>query len=355
MLSTVENRLILHLGVGENSSSIQTALVKDKKSLESQSISYPNLTGAGFGWQGERGLTAGNGSLKWGKFDWVSNEPIAKFNQILDLVMERKLFLNSNTIVVSSSELSMLFGQKQFWEILYRFQETETARVTCVIYSRDPISHFVESYASVVFNGDFKLQLSDFYSYWITEKSQYSRSVFHNTLLASELAADKGIELGVIPSKSTASDEVFHFLSEVCGVELDSPREFGGERCTFDGVDLEFIRGANSVNSPLGKLMAWEKLDSKFSVRPNKSENYIPVKIPERIIDLLKDDVDFFNRIYGENFRYKVEESSPAGAYEIGTYSQQEIDVLRFAFNAGRNMGRSLMSGYISWSLQQKS
>ena len=59
--------LVVHIGgVKTGTSAIQSALCTLSTDLGERSVSYPNLTGAGFGWQAERGLSNGNGVITQG-------------------------------------------------------------------------------------------------------------------------------------------------------------------------------------------------------------------------------------------------------------------------------------------------
>lgn len=340
--------LLVHAGCPKTGTSvIQSALFALREALAERSLFYPDLTGFGFGWQAERGTTAGNGEIH------VTEDPAVDEDRWQHLLNRCAETSSGGLQVMSSETIALLLDKEFFWRALAAHAADTGREARVVVYLRDPFPYVLSTYSQAVKSegctGTFAEWVDALQDCW------WFRPYFHLDLI-DELARRHGCRLDLFRYEDARADIVRHFVETVCGVSIDGlsvPDRLMNPSLT--AYDCSFHRGVNSQSSWIGKLLAWERTDSQLQCshlsagEPGRFElGPAGVATLDRLFaqyrSLLARHADFADRVdYSVDRRQLTEQYTPE---EAGTH-------LKF-FELGRIVANSCTGGYISWDFEQK-
>lgn len=202
--------LLVHVGCPKTGTSvIQAALHSLQDDLVARSMSYPNLTGLGFGWQAERGVTAGNGEIR------VTEDPAVdegRWQHLLDRCGETA---SPGLQIVSSETIALIIDKEYFWRALADHARAAGREPVVVLYLRDPFPYVLSTYSQAVKSDG----LFGTFEEWVAalEDCGYFRPYRHLDRI-SELARRHGCRLAIFRYEDARQNVVEHFLGTACGV-----------------------------------------------------------------------------------------------------------------------------------------
>lgn len=342
----LDERLIIHVGAPKTGTTgLQSALYSMHEALAERSVSYPNVTGLGFGWQAERGITCGNGEIALG-YDRAVNE--AAWHNLLKKCAE----VPTQPVQILSSEMLVGIADKEFfWQHLANHADAVGKQAVVVVYLRDPFPFFLSAYAQEIKATWFRGTLEQ----WVDGFFNYIGSVpYRNLDLMQDFARRYGCELKTYRYEDISANIVEHFLATACGVSIEGltipERRMNSSLTPYD---CSFHRGVNSMNPALGRLLSLDRMDCRvhvpYSGEPGRFElsHAGEARLEEsfgRYRSLLTEFTDFADRVDYSIDRRDVVES----------YTAEEAGVHLKFFELGQFIGASHVTGYIAWDFDKR-
>lgn len=345
----MSRRLILHIGTPKSgTTALHHCLTNTADELMANKISYPNLTGAGFGWLVHRGATSGNADVTFADFQWESNDVFSRLEWILSASLIASV--RDNLIILSSEILNNLSQYDKFWEILNRFQIENQVSVEVVIYLRDPFSYFIACYKQSVKSSNFTGSLDEFVQSFANTPTSLSFFVQRNILHITELARKHGVTLRLFRFEAAKPNIQTHFFKNVLASELQNYKYVSEKfNVGLNVLETEFHRGLNSVSPRCAQLLGWERTDSLISKQVNRFEefNYKFVLSLESRKSLEELFVEYkLNLSRVANFADEVDYSFDETKICL-ELSEVELNYRKQIFELGRFIGISWLGGYL--------
>jgi len=309
--------------------------------LEERSVSYPNITGWGFGWQAERGVGCGNGEI-------IGDDPAAAWQTMLNTCGEAP----AATVQVLTSEMLVQFVTEEFfWSALGAHAASVGREAVVVLYLRDPFSLFLSAYAQEVKAVRFSGTLEE----WVDGFQHYMGSVPYRHLdVMDDLARRHGCRLRIFRYEDAGMNLVEHFLERGCGVSIAGLTvQDRRMNPSLSPYDCSFHRGVNAKCGYLGELLRWERMDS-ITLVPSSGEPglFELSREGEARLDqffgvyrsLLTEFTDFADRVDYTIDRSRVTER----------YTAEEAGIHLKFFELGQMVANSWAVGYINWDFTKK-
>ena len=341
--------LIVHVGCPKTGTSgIQSALYHLHEELAERSVSYPNLTGQGFGWQAERGVMSGNGEVTLSGYK--AGTLGAEWQHLLNRCGEVP---SAEVQIVSSETLVSLVGEEFFWRDLAGHAAAAGKGAVVVVYLRDPFPFFLSTYSQAVKTGGYVGTLEDWvdvfwhYGNWYLPYRQLDQMY--------ELARRYGCQLKAFRFEDARGQIGEHFLGTACGVStqgLTIPNKLVNQSLT--AFDCSFHRGINSRSAHLGSLLTWDRTDTKME------ESHLSSGEPGRF-ELSREGRAKLDRIFGDyrSVLARCTEFADRVDYSIRErrltecYTAEEAGIHLKFYELGRILASSYVAGYIRWDLDR--
>lgn len=345
--------IVLHIGTTKTgTTALQKTFANQVDFLRKNGISYPNLTGSGFGWTVERGLSSGNADTDI-KFEWNTDD---FFHRVQWLVTKALVEEKSNDVILLSSEnLSRLAKFSRFWETLQDSQKNKDVNFKVVAYVRNPFQMFMSCYQQYVKLNGFTGTLGDFIDTFWSGDAAVTFTFPRNILTIQKFAEQNDIELQVYRYEDALPKVESHFFREVLNVQhLELPEDSTRVNRSWTVSELNFQRGVNSVAPNLGKLLGFERDDLLLSTLHEKTDDTrVKFFMTEQDQSRLNDLFVLYKEIASEAFDFSGEIdysiNSNLLASQVETYEEEFAEQL---FQLGRFVGSSYKFGYIKWAVE---
>jgi hypothetical protein len=349
----MSKRIILHVGTAKTgTTAIQTALLRNEFLLSANALSYPNLTGAGHGWRGERGVSSGNASTLWPHFKWASNDEIKRLSQLLEKVLTLK---DEKTPVLSSENLSRLMVRREFWELIDTLQYKSKVHMEIVMYLRDPFPMLISTYQQRVKTGGETGTLDSFIDYF-ENADEISSFMIHRRLHEIlEFANNSSAEFNVLRYEDAGRDIASHFLKLITSnlsLEFDKSNEVN---VGLGISEIEFMRGVNSISRKLGRILGWDLTDMHISSRRDVFKDGGKYLLSEQGVERLNSLFEqYFKRSgiylpFARLIDFEVDRSKTVEALP----NNQRIHRARL-FDLGATFAMSYKDGYLNWWIEKQ-
>ena len=316
--------------------------------LSQYSFAYPNVTGHGFGWPAERGLSSGNADISR-PYEWPSQSPIENLKWLIEEGLNQ--YPEQKNILFSSELLSRYAAKSDFWKSLAEIRQKHGCDIEVVAYFRDPFQTFISGYQQDVKFNAFAGSLGDYLDYFWSDGKSEMFTLHKHISSAIESSQRFNIQFKTFRYEEIENGIEQHFLDQVLGlpasVIVNSPQYVNK---SMRVEDIHFLRGVNSISPQLGVLLGFERGDLHLgAIRPTRQSN---LKL-ELGIDEQRALLDLFSmyRLQAQKvlpFADRIEFGIRQGKIvtELDSKDSQLVEEL---FNAGVFVAASYEGGYIKW------
>jgi hypothetical protein len=340
-MADAKRTFVVHIGSQKTgTSAIQASLFALNGQLAERSVSYPNLTGAGFGWQAERGLSNGNGAIP------ETEEPA--WRELLERCRSKPA---ADVQIVSYEGLAWAAVEEYFWQDLAAHAEATESDVAVVVYLRDPFPFLLSAYSQAVKTDGCYATFEEWLSDEVMERYY---GLYRHLERIADFAISYGCRLRIYRYEDSRARIVEHFLETACGISIAGLTIPNNAMNHSLGVfDLSFHRGVNSSSQHLGRLLGWERMDSVFRAAPPPSaepERYELSHAGEvRLLELFEECRAVLGRCtdFGDRVDYSIDHRRLTERY-----SPEEARMHEQCFALGRFVAKSYASGYIAWDFK---
>ena len=345
-------KIFLHVGTPKTgTTSIQTGLIENADLISKHDFIYPDITGSGFGWRGQRGVSTGNASLGWSHFAWKEKQHIKRLPQLLDQTQNT---VKCDNIILSSEDLARLLVFPEFWEILSDFSVRSKINVDVVLYLRDPFSMFLSCYEQRVKTDGFVGRLSDFVSFFVEKPDSLSFNIHKRVLEIIGYAKQYNVNLLLFRYENSRGKILKHFLSEACNLNIDIIEQNEKRNVSLNIFEVEFFRGINSVQKKLGRMLGYDFTDMVLASNRKKIEGIHPYVISADAISVLERTFHDYEKLIRGQVSFHQEINYEIDFNRVSTtLSGEDIDFRQRIYDLGVLFANSYTDGYLNWQMNK--
>jgi hypothetical protein len=332
---------------------LRLQLNRYQEEMKRESIIYPNITGSGFGWRGNRGMTLGNASISWPYFEWKQKDSVGKFNQLLNEFSVLKDFKYFEYGILSADDIHSLIAKQNFWRVLENFKKEFEIEIVVVVHLMNPYKHILETYKDkVVF--DRYLESFDYFVEQIVGGSESNcLSVYEDLIQATRSASENNISFNICFENDEQTEFNVGQLLNYFNKTIEVPLEEVLASVEYDIFDIYFFRGMNSVSKELASILSWESSDILFMARNNSKK----VKEGWLISDENLREINTRINQITNNLRDQIESTQIRDSLDsssLVTALPQSLQTpLEQAFQMGLMIASSYTKGYVKWLLDR--
>jgi hypothetical protein len=345
-------QVILHIGSPKcGSTALQLFLYKNRDNLKLQGYDYQFFEPNSQDWRISRGFTGGDiWNPIYPKMDG-SLEATPLQTQMLKSVFDQatEQLKSCNSLLISNEFLYFMSQQEKFWMMCEDFSKSAGAKISIVMYLRNPFDFLFSWYSESVKRG---FTLNNFSNYLLSTNPIFD-SIYSELPQLLKNSDEFGVPISFFGPQDYRRDITSHFI-EFCGIDAYRFLQVAPANMSLSLLELEFFRGVHSKSRELGYVFCYDATDFYLNSINLKKVN---IKLKPRItLSSAESVAENLLRIKRELI--ELHPTFAALNYEIPAsfllppFDSEIDELLTQAFEIGVFCGRSYKSGYLERRLK---
>ena len=345
-----EKQVILHIGSPKvGSTALQIFLHKNRDYLKGQGFDYQFFEKDKQDWRISRGLTGGDiWSPIYPKIDGsleLHSLQLKMLKSVFDGATEQ--LKSCNTLFISNEFLYFLAQDQEFWKKCEDFGKSAKAKISILMYLRNPFDFLYSWYSECVKRG---MTILDFSEY-LTSTIPIFDSIYSKLPQLLKNSDEFSIPVYLFGPQDYELDIPSHFI-RLFGVDASRllPPAKANQRLSL--LELEFFRGVHSISTELGNIFCFEVTDSYLnSLYPEKVRSRIKPRIsPSSALISTQNLLEIKNNIADLHPTLAALNYDIPASFLLPPFDSDIKELLGQAFEIGVMCGRSFKGGYLNRS-----